>query len=358
MAGPIHCFTSFTFAYLSRARVLAQTLKRWNPEWVLWGLVVDENPGGVELSPGRDGFDEIVAVTELGLPGLDAWLFTHDVVEACTAVKGWFACQLLDRGFERIVYLDPDIAVFDRLDDLEQRLQRADIVLTPHQLSPENSRMAIVDNEICSLRHGTYNLGFLGLRNGDDGRAFARWWRDRLRDFCFADIPAGLFTDQRWCDLVPGFFESHDIVRHPGYNVASWNLSHRRLEVAPGGELLVNGQRLQFYHFTKLGPVGETMTARYAGDGLAVHELWSWYRRMVQRCTDPAIPEGYWRYATFADGTPIPAAARRLYRKRRDLQLAFPAPFASGADSYQRWFSAHGDPATELAGETECPSST
>ncbi len=60
------------------------------------------------------------------------------------------------------------------------------------------------------------------------GRRFIDWWADRLRQFCYDEVPNGLFTDQRWVDLAPAFFDDIAIVRDPQYNVATWNLTHRR----------------------------------------------------------------------------------------------------------------------------------
>ena len=54
---------------------------------------------------------------------------------------------------------------------------------------------------------------------------------------------------------VPGMFGGLLVVRDPGCNVASWNLSRRRLAFGPGGALTVNGSPLKFYHFTKIGGV-------------------------------------------------------------------------------------------------------
>jgi hypothetical protein len=69
------------------------------------------------------------------------------------------------------------------------------------------------------------------------------------------------------------------------------------------------------------------MTERYAGENFEVHELVAWYRRAVEAATLPEAEAHPWHYGRWADGTPIPRAARLLWRARVDLRRAFPAPF-------------------------------
>jgi len=42
---------------------------------------------------------------------------------------------------------------------------------------------------------------------------------------------------------------------------------------------MANGQALKFYHFTKIGGIGDAMTERYAQDGTEVFEIVNWYKR-------------------------------------------------------------------------------
>lgn len=341
----VHAFTSFSYSYLNRARVLVQGLRRAHPDWTLWAVVTDTKPDGTEIDLAADGFDRTVTAAELIGGKADAWLFGHNVVEACTAVKG-AACRhiLNDPGCDKLFYFDPDIAVFNPMDDIVEILETAEIVLTPHQIAPEarTARQAILDNEITSLSHGAYNLGFLALANRGEGRRFATWWDERLRDWCHDRKDIGVFVDQKWCDLVPCFFDNVRIHRDPGCNVASWNLSHRTLTIDETGELLVNGVPLKFYHFTKLGPIGDTMTQRYARENTEVYELWAWYRNAVAEATDPAIPAGYWHYRAFDNGTDVPDEARRLYRERQDLRAAFPKPYQV-ENGFLAWLGAETD---------------
>ena len=199
-----------------------------------------------------------------------------------------------------------------------------------------------MDNEASSLRHGVYNLGFLGIRNDQVGKRMASWWSDRLLRFCYDETAKGIFVDQKWCDLVPSFFPGVGIVRDPGYNVASWNLSQRKVGISQGGDITVNDSLLRFFHFTKLGPIGDTMTQRYARDNTVVYELWSWYRRMIERHACAAIPDGWWQFAKFTNGVRIDKRWRVLYRQRRDLQDAFADPFETSGHSFYGWLGDHG----------------
>lgn len=336
------CFSSFTFAYLNRARVLYQSLRRHHPDWELVALITDEPPAGFAFDPAAEPFDRVVWAQDLGIEGYPGWLFGHDVVEACTAVKGPFLHQACSSGADVAIYLDPDTAVFASLDPLIDLLKTDDILLTPHLLEPNEDRMAILDNDLSASRTGIFNLGFVAIRTAGEGARFAKWWNDRLLDFCYDDIPQGLFVDQRWCDHVPALFDKVRVVRDPGYNVASWNLSRRTVAIGKDGAITVNGFPLRFWHFTKLGAVGDAQTKRYAGDNYPVYELWAWYKRQIAAATDPTIPNPYWAYETYADGTKIGKAERVLYRDRPDLQAAFPDPFASGPESFQAWFAQHG----------------
>jgi hypothetical protein len=332
----IHCFTSATFTYLDRARVLCETLRHFHPDWTLWLCLADEEPPGFDFDPSGEQFDHVVRLNELKIPDRAQWIFDHDVVELCTAVKGQMLCKLLDEGAEKVVYLDPDIALLNDLSPIALLLDRWNVVLTPHQLEPDLEPSAILDNEIGSLKHGIYNLGFLAVAGTVEGRRFAQWWRDRLQTFCFDDVPKGLFTDQRWCDHVPVFFDGVHILRDAGCNVASWNLSRRPITIEEDGTIRAAGQRLRFFHFTKVTHVGEIMLERYAGDRIEVFELIKWYRSRLAGHFVPGLPEAWWAYSHYANGTRIAKEHRLMYRSNVDLRRRYPNPFVAGPRIFSR----------------------
>jgi hypothetical protein len=343
----IACYTSFNYGYLSRARILAKTLKRLHPDWDLWAMVVDRAPADLPADA-LAGFDHILDAEDLGVPDFRGWMFKHDVVEACTAVKGHMMVHLLEPpdgspGYDKVVYLDPDIGVFNPMDGIIRRLDHGSIVLTPHQTEPNDTDLSIGDNEMTSLQYGIFNLGFTAARNDLNGRAFARWWAGMLHRACYDEPERGIFTDQKYCDLVPALFDRVEVERDPGYNVASWNLSRRKLHFGPDGMLYANNSPLKFYHFTKIGKIGDAMTQRYALDNVEVYELVNWYKRELVLQTVPEGDRHKWVYGFFSDGTPIPKPARVLYRNRKDLKRAFPDPFDASEGGYLAWLRVETD---------------
>ncbi len=298
----VHCFTCATLAYLDRARVLAETLRRHHPDWTLTLCLCDREPPGFSIDWTREPFDEVVRLDDLGIPDLARWAFEHDVVELCTAVKGTMLCRLLETA-RLVVYLDPDIAVMGDLAPVVRALEHHDVVLTPHQLEPETSERGVQINEVGSLRYGIYNLGFLGVSRTTEGLRFARWWRDRLLAHCFDDPERGLFTDQRWCDHVPVFFPGTHVLRDPGCNVACWNLSRRPIEIGRDGLIRAGGHLLRFFHFTKMATDGPGAIEQFAGDGVGVFELVHWYRARLAAHAVDGLPDGWWAFGRYDDGT-------------------------------------------------------
>jgi hypothetical protein len=336
----VDVFTSITLNYLPKARVLASSLKLHHPEWKFHLCISDRNNTSLNPAATSGLFDTIMWTEELNIENIHGWMFKHTAVETCTAVKGLVALSLLQRGAEKVMYLDPDIAVFNPLDEIERLLDDHPIVLTPHLLDFEADKAAIEDNEICALRHGVFNLGFFAINNSSEGHRFANWFNERLLEYCYDDIPNGLFTDQKWCDLVPAFFPDLHIMRDPGCNVASWNLSRRHLSFSREGTLLVNGSPLKFYHFTGYDSgAGNVMTLKYAGGNQIVSEIWAWYGHQLAEHGQAELGEVKWHFDFFENGKKISQAARLLYRQRQNFQDAFPNPFTTGkGGGYYRRF--------------------
>ena len=316
--------------------MLCASLKKHHPEFTVHFAVADEIPKWLNATD--EPFDDVISLTDLAIPNLKSWIFRHSIVELSTGIKPFVLRALLAKPDCRaVLYFDPDIVLFSRLDDLLEELDRGSILLTPHQIKPEQSLEAVIDNEICSLRTGIFNLGFLGIVNDSQGRAFTDWWAERLYFFCQADYQRHLFTDQKWVNLAPIFFDGVRILKNSRFNVATWNVTTRRLAGSFQEGFTVDEAPLGFYHFSGFDSGDlDIMANKYAANNSAVLGLIRWYDSE----TDQGEAQIRWAYGTFSDGKEITTDQRAIYRMRKDLQEAFPDPFAVRRDEvcYQQWF--------------------
>ena len=87
-----------------------------------------------------------------------------------------------------------------------ERLDEASIVLTPHQCEPNGTEMVVGDNELTSLRYGIFNWASSPCATTGRAAPSQRWWAEQLYRACYDAVETGIFTDQKYCDLVPGLF--------------------------------------------------------------------------------------------------------------------------------------------------------
>ena len=321
--------------YLAYARVLARSLRQHHPGVPFYVLLVDEPEGlfDAEAEPFT-----IVRLEEIALPRPREFCFRYDVLELSTAVKPFFLERLFARGHTRIVFLDPDVRVYRPLTMLLDERERWRMVLTPHLIEPLEDDKHPGEREI--LLSGVYNLGFLALTRDAGVDAFLGWWKDRCEHDCVVDPPRGLFVDQRWMDLLPGMMDGVRILRDPTYNLAYWNLAHRRLEGPPEAPL-VNGSPLHFIHFSGVDPLRPALLSRHQDRYRTVTE--EPLLTLLQRYSAELLEHEHricsrWPYThgRFNDGYPIARVVRELFREQPPGR--FPDPFGSdGGGSYVDW---------------------
>ena len=326
--------------YLAHARVLSRSLRAHNADARMVVLVIDEVDGYID--PRKEPF-ELVKVDELSIKDLPALCFKYSVLELATAVKPFLLEHIFHRfAAKKVIYLDPDIEVFNTLSPLEELLERHSILLIPHITAPLDEDDC-TPSEVTFLQSGAYNLGFIGLADTTTTRSMLSWWRVRCEKYCVIQPREGLFVDQKWIDLVPGMFGDVSIVRDPGYNVAYWNLHAR--QIALGSEPKVNGQPLRFFHFSGYDPdkpevVSKHQTRFEMKDIGQARTLFSLYGERL-------IAEGYrevqqfpYSHSQFQSGVSISPVIRHIYYDLGADGHRFGNPFATHEGSFFEWLNA------------------
>ena len=322
--GRTTVFTIVSRNYLHFALNLMESVGRFLPGTRRAVVLCDAADGLPALPEGI----ELLRIDELGIAALDRMVVQYTILELNTAIKPFVFTHLFGReDADRVIYFDPDIQLYASGEPLLRRLDSAEVVLTPHLSAPLDDDKH--PSDLAILQSGTYNLGFLALRRSAQTRQMVKWWSRKLERDCVVDIPRGLFTDQKWMDLVPGFCFDVHVERDAGWNVAYWNLAHRDVQGSARDGYRVNGRPLFFFHFSGYTPGSGTISKHQdrftlAGCTAAAQALFKGYGASVAAHGRERFSKLPYAFATLADGTPLPDCARQLIREQLDWNAALP----------------------------------
>lgn len=244
--------TIVSINYLPYARTLCASFLQFHPNYKFYVLLVDRLPDNYDLS--HEKF-ELVLVSDLGIPNFESVAFKYDIIELNTNVKPTFLKKLLAQGVGQLIYFDPDILLYSPVDIIFDALATNGIVLTPHATSPNEMAPA---SEVDLLMSGVFNLGFIAVSNTAEVGRFLSWWELRCLALGYNERWSGLFVDQKWINLVPCYFESVKVLKHPGCNVAYWNLHERTIEKTNGTWVVNEEAPLIFFISAELMWMAET----------------------------------------------------------------------------------------------------
>lgn len=307
------CFATIVSPnYLAYARVLGESVAQHAPQAEFHVLVVNRPDPQVRAACAEAGL-HVTYATELGLADFDQLAYKYDLVELNTALKPSFLKSLFARGFDHVVYLDPDIRLYLAPAPIMEALEQAEIVLIPHALAPAMDGLR--PSDIDFLRTGVFNLGFVGLRRGRHASALLDWWEKRCLSHGFNDPGFGTFVDQKWMNLAPCYFDSVHVLKHAGCNVAYWNLHEREVQ-GDARCYLVNAAPLVFFHFSGVDASAPQVLSRHQNrhvlvPGTPLAELVRDYCAQLL-----AAGHGKWSslpysFGTLDDRTPITPVMRR-----------------------------------------------
>jgi hypothetical protein len=244
-------FIAFTICsnnYLAHAKTLGDSFLEYHPEAKFIIGLVDKYDTGQDYTFFSDF--EIIPVEEISIVEFEELNLKYNISELNTAVKPSYLHFIFKKyAPEKLLYIDPDILVTSRFDEVLNALDIKNIILTPHICSPIDDEFAPTDFH--TLRGGIFNLGFIGLSKYEMVKGFITWWHQRVVKYGFADFRRSMFYDQLWINYVPAFFDNYTILKHPGYNMANWNLHERVLSKDNKDCFIVNDYYpLRFFHFS------------------------------------------------------------------------------------------------------------
>ncbi len=238
--------TYFDSHYLAQGIVMLRSLLRFDPQAGIRVLAWDESCERVL----RDLFPSSIQVT--GLAELHSQKPQLPALRASRTAWAYYATH--KPAFVRFVlestprpasvtFVDADMCFFADPSPAYEELGTAAIGLSPHRFPASAQTLAI---------YGTYNAGWIYWRAGTAARQCLTDWERECMAWCEPEVqPDGRFMNQGYLNGWPNRYSSVLILKHPGVNLAPWNIGGHLL-TRNWGKLSVDGRPLICYHFSGL----------------------------------------------------------------------------------------------------------
>ena len=325
--------TIVSLNYLPYARTLCESYLNFYPDHTFYVLLVDRLPESMDVTA---ELFQLILVESLGIPDFESVAFKYDILELNTNVKPTFLKSLLVHGIDELIYFDPDILICAPLDPVFHELATHSIVLTPHAMSPNE---ASPNGEGMLLFSGIFNLGFVAVSKTAEAIRFLSWWENRCLTLGYAERMSGLFVDQKWINLVPCFFDSVAVLKHPGCNVAYWNLHERYLEKSGDSWIVNGGAPLVFYHFSGVRvDGGVTISKGYDQFNLDsrsdLREIFAYYRARLAHHGIYDVARFVYAFGRFSNGMIVNKLQRAIYSGYVD-RFGSASPFDANGPFYK-----------------------
>lgn len=323
--------------YIAYARTLCESYLKYHPNNEFFVLLVDRNNG--EIDSDKELFN-LIEVENLEIENFDKIAFTFDVLELNTNVKPSFIQYLFNKyDFEKIIYLDPDILVFQPLTTIYSLLDKNDIILTPHCITPidEDDYKPSEQNFLLS---GVFNLGFIALKNTIESHKMLKWWEKRCLNLGFNEAQTGLFVDQKWMNLCPCLFENVYILKNLGCNMAYWNLHERTLSKIDLNWIVNNKDLLLFFHFSGININQQKEISKY--QNRYTFDLREDLQCIFKEYFNLLINNGIentsnyeYAFGSYSNGEKITSFARRIFSVKKQNFSINESPFSIESQFYK-----------------------
>ncbi|WP_316809619.1 hypothetical protein [Pedobacter agri] len=328
-------FTICAKNYLAQAKTLGYSVKKHCPDVDFFILLSDEIDG---INIKCEDFNVIESKNLPNIHSFYEMAFKYDVIEFSTSIKPYFLDILVnERGYQNVLYIDPDMVVYNSLNFLFDELETKAALLTPHILYPYVKYEGATSEEEL-LFVGIYNLGFFAVNNSTTGKQIIDWWKHKLADQCYADKEDAQHVDQRWMDFLPALHgDNVKILRHPGMNVAFWNMHERAFSVEDGN-YFVDGMPLAIFHFSGLDAHDYHNIARkqdkYNLDNKPEYlQLFKEYVDNLEKNDLAYLSKLKYKYNQYDNGVSVLPYQRRFFRTLGNKE-AYKNPFITIKDSF------------------------
>lgn len=132
-------------------------------------------------------------------------------------------------GEQKVCYVDSDMLFWGDFSEVEKELGDYHFMVAPREETPPKAQ-------------GRYNGGFFACSNESEN--FLKWWQDKTIEWClWKKGPEGRFGEEGYLNIFheqPDKFEKILVTKHPGFNLAYWNLRKHKVELI-NNKIIIDG---------------------------------------------------------------------------------------------------------------------
>lgn len=306
-------FTICAKNYLAQAYTLGQSIKD-NESDTDFFIIVSDFVDNIELDNSFTHLSPNI-LSDIDIADLS---FKYNVIEFSTAIKPYFISYFFNKNYDKVVYLDPDMYIYNNLNVIYNNLDKYDFIITPH-IRKDYIEFNGSTSEEEILFVGIYNLGFFSIRNSTISLRFIKWWEEKLKDQCYADKFDALHVDQKWLDFLPSFYPENVLIeKSPTINMASWSIHEVEFKEI-NGNYYIDEQPLLIYHFSGIdilddNNINKKQSKFNLNNKPEYKNLFKNYRFKVKQANFDYYNNLNYSYDYFENGVFIDAYLRRIYR--------------------------------------------
>lgn len=194
-------------------------------------------------------------------------------------------------GSKTLTYVDSDMLFWGQCEEVDREMGGNSFMVTSREQEPP-------------LQCGSFNGGCFSCRNDQQCRAFLKWWQERCIEWCLWRVgPDGKFGEEGYLNIIrtdPHKFAGTYVSRHPGINLAPWNIKRHRLDKDSGMFVVDCSVPLVCYHYQGMGSRKQSYAIPKDSTGREATELYVSYGDLLSTTTDmlrhlfPELPLTNW----------------------------------------------------------------
>jgi hypothetical protein len=236
--------TLFDQGYLLKGVAMLESLKRNCANAHVYVLAMDEQAGPII---GKLGYDWVTCIplAAIETPEILEAKKTRGYAEYCWTLSPCLPSYILDTNpqIDLITYLDADLYFYSPVEPIFDEIAGSSIAIIEHRFAPRMKEREI---------NGRFCVEWVSIRRDEEGLRCLSRWRGQCIEWCYYRLEEGRMGDQKYLDEWPSLYPDCHIIGHAGAGLAPWNFEAHTFAADQGGNILVDGKPLIFYHFHQL----------------------------------------------------------------------------------------------------------